>query len=171
MIKDVDGYDGKYQIDDLGNIYTVKRQGTDARILSKQINRNGYECVDLRNGSNKRKELVHRLVAFAFIPKPDGKDFINHKDGNKQNNNVSNLEWVTRSENMKHAYRNGLSTIPRLSGENHPQHKLCIDSVHEIKSLYSAGMSSGKLSKQYGVSKEQIMNIVKGKHWNKEVQK
>lgn len=165
MLRDVVGYDGKYKIDENGNVYTVKRQGTNGRQLLPSVSSSGYICVDLRNGGTKRKELVHRLVALAFIPKPDGKNFVNHIDGNKKNNNVSNLEWVTRSENMKHAYKHGLAKIPMLSGERHPRHKLDLISVREIRTLYETGWSSAKLSQKYGVTKEQIMNIVKRKHW------
>lgn len=68
------------------------------------IDRNGYRQVII----NGKMELAHRIVALAFIPKIDGKCYVNHKDGNKLNNNVDNLEWCTKSENTIHSYRNGL---------------------------------------------------------------
>lgn len=72
---------------------------------------NGYCCVTL----NKKKQYVHRLVASAFIKNVDNKPQVNHKDGNKRNNHISNLEWVTVSENGKHAYRQ-LGIIPNTKG-------------------------------------------------------
>ena len=75
----------------------------------------------------KKYCLVHRLVANAFIPNPENKRCINHKDGNKKNNNINNLEWVSYSENMKHAYRTGLAIPPQTwlgkFGKSHPMSK------------------------------------------------
>lgn len=69
---------------------------------------NGYYTTDLYHNGRAQKVRVHRVVAQEFIPNPDNKSDINHKDGNKNNNSVDNLEWVTKSENMLHAYRTGL---------------------------------------------------------------
>lgn len=68
----------------------------------------GYLQAHLRVGNKRQTVYIHRLVAEAFIPNPDNKPIVNHIDGNKQNNDVSNLEWVTASENNFHAYKNGL---------------------------------------------------------------
>lgn len=67
-------------------------------------NRTGYIRVNLYNKGKKKRYFIHRLVSEAFLPKKQGKDFVNHKDGNKQNNKLGNLEWCNRSENMKHSY-------------------------------------------------------------------
>lgn len=87
-----------------------------AKILSTQVNQNGYACVTIREPSKpKRTFRVHRLVAMAFIPndKP-ASSLINHKDGNKLNNHVSNLEWCDHSANLDHAYQTGLRTANTL---------------------------------------------------------
>ena len=70
--------------------------------------KDGYLGVQLYNHGEAQHKRIHRLVAEAFIPNPDNKPDINHKDGNKHNNSVDNLEWVNKSENMRHAYQTGL---------------------------------------------------------------
>ena len=162
-MKEIPGYDGKYLVSETGDVYSVRRQGTDGRMLSTRFNSVGYVCVDLRRGKSKKRALVHRLVGEAFIPKPTGKNFINHKDGDKTNNNVSNLEWCTRSENMKHAIKTGLNRIPGLSNEQHPNHKLSNRDVIEIRRLYSEGVKCADLGRRFCVTREQIYNIVSGK--------
>lgn len=73
------------------------------------LGKNGYLHVDLYNGGFSKKIAIHRLLAIHFIPNPDNKRTVNHKDGNKLNNNLSNLEWMTDSQNIKHAYDNDLN--------------------------------------------------------------
>lgn len=102
---DVVGYEGLYQVSDLGRI---KRDG---HIKATYIDKGGYITVSLSKKSKQKTLKVHRLVALAFIPNPDGKITVNHIDGNKHNNSVKNLEWSTHSENHKHAYRLGLKIV------------------------------------------------------------
>ena len=112
--KPIKGYEGFYEISNYGrvkrlkfvNMYVCKEK---VKVIKPQKRKNGYLQVILHNGQDCSEKLVHRLVAEAFLSREDGKDFVNHKDGNKANNNVENLEWCTRSENMIHAYRNGLA--------------------------------------------------------------
>lgn len=95
----MDGYKGKYQVTSWGNVYNVDRQ----KYVRPEVHHKGYLRVDLFDEYGKRKHhKVHRLVAKAFIKNPDGKPQVNHKDGNKQNNSVTNLEWVTNRENVDH---------------------------------------------------------------------
>lgn len=111
--KDIKGYEGKYQVSNLGNVKSLKRfvnhwQGglrlVNERLLKSFI-KQGYMYVDL---GNRKQCRIHRLVAEAFITNVDNKPEVNHEDGNKLNNHVSNLEWATHSENMKHSYKTGL---------------------------------------------------------------
>jgi hypothetical protein len=112
--KPIEGYEGLYEVSNLGRIRRrkfVNMYGSKDKIiiLEPQKRKNGYMQVILRDKERFSERLVHRVVAMAFLPKVDGKEFVNHKDGNKTNNRANNLEWCTRSENMIHAYRNALA--------------------------------------------------------------
>lgn len=106
LFKEVVGYEGKYAVSNLGNVMSLNYLNTKkSKLLTPIKHHGGYLIVHL--GENKIK-MIHTLVAEAFIPNPEGKRFVNHIDGNKHNNSVSNLEWVTSKENMNHAIRTGL---------------------------------------------------------------
>lgn len=90
-----------YAIDRNGNVYSYKSD----KVLKQGKNHRGYSQVCLTVNGQKLTKKVHRLVAEAFIPRENGKNQVNHKDGNKANNSVANLEWCTNSENQLHAYR------------------------------------------------------------------
>ena len=101
--KDIEGYVGYYQVSNLGNVKNVQTQ----KILNGDINSVGYKRVVLYKPIKKRF-FIHKLVAYHFVDGYDENLIVNHKDGNKQNNNYQNLEWVTRSENDKHAFKHHL---------------------------------------------------------------
>lgn len=100
MIKPVKGYEGIYSVSDDGTVYSHISN----RPLSKGPNKNQYVCIRLCKDGIERPFRIHRIVAEAFIPNPDNKEEVNHKNGIKNDNRVENLEWVTRSENHIHAY-------------------------------------------------------------------
>jgi hypothetical protein len=104
--------EGFKTIEDFPN-YKISAEGTiiNSRGKNKTPNkrRDGYYKVDLYDDGIGHSKSIHRLVAEAFISNPDNKPDVNHKDGNKLNNSVENLEWVTKSENIQHAYRTGLN--------------------------------------------------------------
>lgn len=100
--KDIVGYEGFYQVSNLGRVRSLKC------IKRTIFNNSGYEIVNLKVKRKQKNKLVHRLVAETFIPNPFNKEQVNHKDGNKKNNSVDNLEWCSRHENMVHAYKQGL---------------------------------------------------------------
>lgn len=121
--KDIKDYEGLYQVSNLGNVKSLDRKivGKDkiekpyyGRVLSflysKQTKKHPLKrcCVELWKDGSRKRAFVHRLVACAFIENPNNKPQVNHIDGNPLNNCVENLEWVTNSENVKHAYANGL---------------------------------------------------------------
>ena len=101
--KDIEGYEGIYQISSHGRVKSFKNGKI--KILKSRINDKGYNTTCLRKDGKSKYKLVHRLVAEAFIPNIDSKPYINHIDGNKLNNNINNLEWVTPSENTLHTIR------------------------------------------------------------------
>lgn len=108
MRKKINGYPN-YEIDTQGNIFSIKRNGTVSyeRKIVGGLDGDGYKIVGLRNTPNKKDtKKVHRLVAETFISNPENKKIVNHKDGNKTNNNVSNLEWVDDLDNKIHGYMN-----------------------------------------------------------------
>ena len=111
--KDIQGYEGLYQVSNYGRIRSFKRMknNKEARQFKLTPNSTGYISVGLRKNGKKILYQVHRLVAESFIPNPENKPQVNHIDGNKTNNHISNLEWVTASENTQHAYKMGLAKI------------------------------------------------------------
>lgn len=94
-----------YEISNCGKVRRVWKKHTSLK--KTRLSKFGYEIVHLSNNGVNKHRAVHRLVAIAFINNPDNKPEVNHIDGNKENNCVYNLEWVSRSENMKHAYSIG----------------------------------------------------------------
>lgn len=124
--RDVPGYEGLYKISNYGRIKALtKLQGyimRSERILNPRLIKGYYVAHLCKNGIAKNI-LVHRIVAECFIDNPDSLPVVNHIDGNKQNNNVNNLEWVTYSENTKHAFKLGLATAPKYwSGKRGKDH-------------------------------------------------
>ena len=115
--KDVEGWEGLYKVSNTGRVKSLQlRKG----ILKPFMTPDGYLRIGLYDGKNKRRKtiLVHRLVARAFLPSPPKKlkVEINHVDGDKENNYVENLEWVTHADNMRHAYKNKLIPNGRTRG-------------------------------------------------------
>lgn len=118
--KDIPGYEGIYEVSDKGKVRSSKDKTTKSvlhgerkwkqRVLKQKIDKKGYKRVTLWKNKVGKDFLVHRLVAMAFLEKPDGKDLINHIDGNPSNNYLENLEWCTSKENVNHAFQNRLMT-------------------------------------------------------------
>jgi len=146
-------------ITDAGNLFKFSHSLKDWMIQKPHRHTGGY----LIGRVDRKDRYLHRLVAAAFIKNPENKPEVNHKDGNKKNNNVSNLEWVTSSENKKHAYNTGLrdaeelkrfAQMPKLK-----RRKLTIEQAREIKN--SAKSESG-LAKDFNLSKTTIHRIKTG---------
>lgn len=104
MFKDLPR-DTNYMVDENGNVFSKRRN----KILSPKINRDGYLRIQIWNKNKCEFVGIHRLIAETFIPNPENKPFINHKNGDKQNNRVENLEWCTQKENIQHSLKMGLS--------------------------------------------------------------
>ena len=117
--RDIKGYEGKYQVSNLGYIKSLLMWTGDKyikrdKILRRQLNKNGYLYVSLSINGKVKKFKVNRLVAETFIDNPYNLPITNHKDGDKTNNCVNNLEWCNYSDNLKHAYKLGLRKTVRL---------------------------------------------------------
>lgn len=123
--KSVEGYEGLYEVSNMGNVRGLTRTiaskdgkplTVHGRYLKHLLNEKGYVCVVLSKNNIRKKYKVHRLVAKAFIDNPNGKKEVNHINGDKTDNRPSNLQWVTRSENVTHAYKNGLQPKGQCRG-------------------------------------------------------
>ena len=156
--KDIPGFEGYYQVSNKGNVKSLSRfvnkgKGVfwkEGKTLSKIKTACGYYKVDLKVNGKRITRKIHRFVALAFLPKIEGKEIINHKDGNPINNNVENLEWCTHKENVKHALEN------QLKPNNFHKYK------EEIKKDYlENGLSLLDLAKKYKVSKNSIKPFFK----------
>ena len=171
MRKPIKGFEGLYEISDDGYVislsrvlptptanYTLKERKTKGYKTKK-----GYFAFDFRRRGGKCV-FVHKLVAEAFIPNPENKPQINHKDGNKENNCVENLEWCNNSENQIHAFKNGL----QKSNFKHPNSKLTYEDVIYIKRNYQKGIlgkGMKSLSKKFNVCYSTIQQIINGKSY------
>jgi len=152
-IPNAEGYEASHK----GEIRNKKT----GRILKQFLGNDGYLRIQIAG----KTRLVHRLIADTYLVKPDGKDFVNHMDGDKQHNNVGNLEWVTRSENMEHAYRHGLKNS---IGYKNGRSKLKMDDVAFIRKNYVPGdkeFGATALAKKYGVARQTISAVASGQNW------
>lgn len=154
----VKGYEGLYSVDSIGNVHFCKG-------ILKPFVKNGYLAVNLTKNKICKHYYIHRLVAEAFIPNPNGFREVNHINCDKHNNSVDNLEWCDRKRNLQHSYEHGL----KRRGETHGCHKLTEKEVMNIRKEYVKGdrkHSLHALGEKYGVSYSTIQAIVKGRLWS-----
>lgn len=170
--KKIPGFDDMYEVSNKGRVRSYHAaDGTggrrfNPRVLTPVKNHINYLFVGLYDNGEQKSKRINRLVAKAFLPNPKNKRFVNHKDGNKQNNEVTNLEWCTQSENELHAYKTGLKNIDHLRGESHPISKMTEDEVLEMRSAYDLGcFTFTDMAKAYGVCIQTVSNIIKRKRW------
>lgn len=158
--KVIQGFEN-YLVSSLGNIKTVK--GNFKKVIYD--NKNSYGYVELWKNNKGKKFRIHRLVAETFIPNYANKEQVNHIDGDKTNNCVSNLEWVTPKENIRHAINNNLSSIKY--GSSNLASKLKEEDVLYIRKNAKVVLSVKELSKIFNVSTTTIYNIINNKKWLK----
>ena len=167
--KDIEGYEGYYQVSNCGRVKSLDRIVTSGKtkkgmIIQGILDIGGYVRVTLWKSCKPKKYMVHRLVAFAFLDNPNNLKMINHIDENKENNNVTNLEWCDCKYNINY----GTRTI-RASGENTKNSKLKKEDVIRIRSVYkpkSKQFGAIALAKEYGVTPTTIDKIVHYRGWN-----
>lgn len=155
--KDVKGYEGIYQVSNLGRIKSLSRNTKNQyaykeKIIKQIKDKRGYLIVNIK----KRATKVHRIVAEAFIPNPNNLPQVNHIDGNKLNNNVDNLEWCTQKENIQHGWKIG------LYGENaHIKRKKVIQYTLDGKFIKEY-CSANEASRQTGILCTNICRCCRG---------
>ena len=150
MWKEVYGFNN-YLCNENGEIYSLLRN----KIL-KGRSLKGYKRVALMKDGKTIDVLVHRLIAQTFLPNPENKPYINHIDGDKTNNSVSNLEWCTQKENVQHAIETGLKD----DRGTHSSRASCNEEkLKEIRSLISEGKRNEEIAKIVGVSKDVVRYI------------
>jgi hypothetical protein len=171
--KDILGYEGLYQVSNLGRVKRLKgkclSKAGKYRTVSESIlvcfpnkTRYNYLYVNLNNNGIKQFRL-HRLVALHFIPNPNNLPEVNHIDGNKENNCITNLEWCTNLENIRHSYKIGTHKVRK--NDDAPNTKLNSKQVMEIRKKLKEGFSGRSLSKEYNISEGMISLIKNNKYW------
>ena len=178
--KDIVGYDGLYQISNLGRvknlskIWWMDKNNTHRRykpdtIIFNRIDNLGYSiCTLYKNSIGTKRIRIHRLVAEAFIPNPDNKPCVNHINGIKNDNRIENLEWCTYSENIQHAYDNGLK-ISKNGKDHHHWNKQPTNlklSEEQVIEIRNSCLKQYELAEIYNVHQCTISRIKNKKRWH-----
>lgn len=163
----IDGYEGRYEISDAGHVRRqtfVDHRGVvhKARVMRVSYG-SGYATFYGSLNGKRFGILVHRAIAIAFIPNPHALPHINHIDGNKRNNSITNLEWVTQQQNVLHAKRTGLW---RQKLTNEDVAAIRREFVPRAKNDGKAGGNSRDLARRFSVTPEQVRNIASGRQWS-----
>ena len=169
--RNVHSHSGLLEVSNLGRVRSLdserpgsgtkpERQKRRGQVLKPFVANTGYPTIAPKFGATRKKLLVHRLVAMAFVPGHFNGATVNHIDGDKLNNAASNLEWVTRAENTAHQWRIGLVDI---RGDKHPSTKLADADVPKIRRRLASGETQSALAREFGVSDTLIWCILNGR--------
>jgi len=157
IFKHIKKFKNRYAISNFGRIKNLKT----GKFLNPYLRKNGYLQIGIRLNGVRYFFLIHRLVAIHFIPNPKNKKEVNHKNSNRQDNNVINLEWCTHLENCEHASIEG----NLLKGESNNQSKLSNIEVKEIKKLFKNSKAYSGIGKKYNVDRKTIRLILTNQTW------
>ncbi len=167
--KNVQKYDGKYQVSNMGKLRALYRKERNGNreysvplVISPFTITRGYQIVSLYKDGKQIKTLLHRLVLATFCGMPANREMdCAHLDGNPKNNALVNLAWVTKKENQSHRKIHGTD----CSGEKHPNAKLTNNDVRMIRQLLDSGVSRKIVAGKFGVTTHTIYRIVHKKQW------
>lgn len=160
--KAINGYEGRYEVTKKGEVISLIKSSINKngyKILKHWIDKDGYHTVSLWKNKKSKQFRVHRLVAEMFIPNIDKLPQVNHIDGNKDNNTVTNLEWISLIENIRHACNIGIYK----KGEGRINSKLTNEQVKWIRENYRKGsrkLGARPLARRFGVTKTCIYYVV-----------
>lgn len=169
--EDVKGYKGYYQVSTLGMMKSLRRN----ILLKLSMNNKGYLSVYLSKNRIVKKYLVHRLVGFAFVPNPENKPQINHKNGIKTDNRVKNIEWRTCKENIHHAWATGLSKMSErqkiktslsLRGSKSASSVLTESDIPKIRYLKKEGKTNIEIGVLFNVHRRTIGSVIRKITWS-----
>jgi hypothetical protein len=149
-MKPIPNYE-RYLITEDGQVFSTKSN----KLLRQYDVGKGYKAVELWNSNGGKRHTIHRLVALTYLPNPDSLPFINHKDLDKTNNHVSNLEWCTAQLNVLHAINSGVHAAAR-------NRKLDVDKQRVIRKLHKEGLSTVEIAKRIGVSQTAVSHFLIG---------
>ena len=169
----IDGYENRYSIDIHGTVFSHNRYNNNSTVkpLVSTKDSRGYYTIALIN----RTKHIHRLVATTYIPMEEGRGYVNHKDGNKLNNHVDNLEWVTPKENSQHAWSTGLSKPSDIqkkvaSAQGKLNKTFTNVEASEIRRIYfNSRYTQEEIAKVFGVCRKVIDNIATNKTYTEDI--
>lgn len=164
--KDIDGYVGYYQVSSHGRVRslprTVNGRFYKGRVRSTKLNnKKQYPKISLYVNGVSTYYKVHQLVARSFIPNPENKREVNHIDGNKLNNHIDNLEWVTSKENKEHNKKLGITRI----GSRHQNSIINEEIALEIKKMLHQGVKQKDIAKLFGIGESIVSEVKLEKTW------
>jgi hypothetical protein len=162
FFKDIEGYEGLYQVSNLGRVKSLIYRGIKRdKVLKAGVDTQGYLSVNLYKSGKCKSKNVHRLVALAFVPNPDKKAQVNHINALKEDNCVNNIEWSTPSENIRHAINKGLMNNQRKRTKDS-------QSIPVINTKTGVIYESIKTaSKANSISKSYLSQILRNNHLNR----
>jgi hypothetical protein len=166
--RDIEGFEGAYQVSNFGRVRricerydSIKTDKGLNRILREKRAGRDYKSVCLTWKKRREYRFIHRLVATAFLDNPEGLPQVNHKNADKSDNRVDNLEWMTASDNHRHASESGIAYRGSLNGAA----ILTAENVLEARRLNKAGITRKELADRYGVAYDTMSDAIAGRTW------